>query len=115
VEAQAGDTHQDTIIKTTLMKLTRIELDFILPFACARRVIFWHRIFTFGRSPVVVINAMERQAGQEYASLARAVRTLVEKYKLRVVVNGSLNSLDDSLFRTKRECVVDIKPIKKRK
>lgn len=112
VEAQPGHT-QDTIIKNTLMELTRIKLDFIPPFDSARRVIFWHRFFTLGRSPIVVINATERKVGEGYAGLTGAVRTLVDKYKLRVVVDGSPNSLDESLLRTKRQRVVDIKPMTK--
>jgi hypothetical protein len=65
--------------------------------------IFWYRLFTFGRSPIIVINATERKVGQEYAGLTGAVRTLVDKYKLRVVVDGSPNSLDETLLRTKIE------------
>jgi len=112
VEAQPGHT-QDTIIKNTLMELTRIKLDFIPPFDSARRVIFWFRIFTLGRYPIIVINATERKVGQEYASLTGAVRTLVDKYRLRVVVDGSPNSLDESLLRTTRQRVFDIKPMTK--
>lgn len=59
----------------------------------------------------VVINATERSIGQEYAALTSAVRTLVDKYQLRVVVDGSPNSLDESLLRTTRERVIDIKPM----
>jgi len=112
VEAQPGHT-QDTIIKNTLMELTRIKLDFIPPFDSARRVIFWFRIFTLGRYPIIVINATERKVGEEYAGLTGAVRTLVDDYKLRVVVDGSPNSLDESLLRTTRQSVVDIKPMTK--
>jgi hypothetical protein len=112
VKAQPSD-NENTIIKNTLQHLTRIQFDFIPPFDSAKRVIFWYRLFTFGRSPIVVINAAERKVGQEYAGLTGAVRTLIDDYKLRVVVDGSPNSLDESLFRTKRESVVDIKPMTK--
>jgi hypothetical protein len=83
------------------------------PLKSAQRVIFWYRLFTLGRSPIVVINATERKVGQDYAGLTGAVRTLVDKYKLRVVVDGSPNSLDETLLRTKREDVIDIKPMTK--
>jgi hypothetical protein len=76
-------------------------------------VIFWHRVFTLGRSPIVVINATERKVGQDYAGLTGAVRTLVDDYKLRVVVDGSPNSLDETLLRTKRQRVFEIKPMTK--
>lgn len=78
------------------------------PLKTAPRVIFWHRFFTLGRSPIVVLEASERKLGQEYADLTGAVRTLVEKYKLRVIADGSPNSLD---LRTKRQRVFDIKPM----
>ena len=60
---------------------------------------------------MVVINAAERKVDQDYAGLTGAVRTLVDDYKLRVVVDGSPNSLDETLLRTKREDVIDIKPM----
>ena len=109
VEAMPGND-ADTIIKKSLQQLTRIEI--WSPFNSARRVIFWHRCFT-GRSPVIVINATERGVGQQYAGLTSAVRTLVDKYNLRVVVDGSPNSLDETLLQTKREIVFDIKPMMK--
>jgi hypothetical protein len=83
------------------------------PLKAAPRVIFWYRLFTLGRSPIVVIKATERQIGQGYACLTGAVRTLVDDFKLRVIVNGLPNSLDDSLLRTKREDVIEIKPMTK--
>jgi hypothetical protein len=112
LEAQPGHS-QDTIIKNTLQRLTRIPFDFIPPFDSAKRVIFWHQVFTLGRSPMVVINATEREIGHGYAGLTGAVRTLVDKYNLRVIVDGSPNSISDSLLRTERERVFDIKPMTK--
>jgi hypothetical protein len=110
VGAQPGQS-QNTIIKDTLLQLTNPPFKFMDPFQSARKVLFWYRLFTLGRSPIVVINATERKVGEEYASLTGAVRTLVDKYKLRVVVDGSPNSLDESLLRTERERVFDIKPL----
>jgi hypothetical protein len=112
VEAQPKDD-ENTIIKNTLQRLTRINFDFIPPFYSAKRVVFWYSLFTCGRSPIIVINAAERKVGQEYAGLTGAVRTLVDKYKLRVVVDGSPNSLDETLLRTTRQSIIDIKPMPK--
>ena len=109
VEAMPGND-ADMIVKKSLHQLTRIE--FWSPFNSARRVIFWHRCFT-GQSPVIVISATEREAGEKYAGLASAVRTLVDNYHLRVVVDGSPNSLPETLLQTKRESVFDIKPMTK--
>lgn len=57
------------------------------------------------RSPIVVINAAERKVGQDYVGLTGAIRTLVDDYKLRVIVDGSLG--------TTREEVIGIKPMTK--
>ena len=112
LEAQPGHS-EDTIITNALQRLTRIQFDFIPPFDSAKRVIFYYRLFTLGRSPIIVINATERKVGQDYAGLTGAVRTLVDKYKLRVIIDGSPNSLDETLLRTTRQSVFDIKPMDK--
>jgi hypothetical protein len=62
---------------------------------------------------MVVINATEREIGHGYAGLTGAVRTLVDKYNLRVIVDGSPHSISASLLRTERERVFDIKPMTK--
>jgi hypothetical protein len=112
VKAQPKDD-ENIIIKNTLLHLTNPPFRFMDPFKSAPKVIFWYRLFTFGRYPIIVINAAERKVGQEYAGLTGAVRTLVDDYKLRVVVDGSPNSLDETLLRTKRQSIIDIKPMSK--
>jgi hypothetical protein len=112
VKALPSDNER-TIIKNTLQELANPPFKFMNPLKSAPRVIFWYRLFTLGRSPMVVINAAERIVGQDYARLTGAVRTLVDDYKLRVVVDGSPNSLDETLLRTTREDVIDIKPMTK--
>jgi hypothetical protein len=112
LEAQPGQS-QDTIIKNTLQELANPPFKFMNPLKSAPRVIFWHRLFTLGRSPLVVINATEREIGHGYAGLTGAVRTLVDKYNLRVIVDGSPNSISDSLLRTTRQSVFEIKPMTK--
>ena len=112
VKALPSDNER-TIIKNTLQELANPLFKFMNPLKSAPRVIFWYRLFTLGRSPMVVINAAERKVGQDYAGLTGAVRTLVDDYNLRVVVDGSPNSLDETLLRTKRQSVFDIKPMTK--
>ncbi|KAI3636049.1 hypothetical protein MIR68_005930 [Amoeboaphelidium protococcarum] len=58
------------------------QLDFFRPMGSAKRVIFWHRLFTFGSPPIVVINATEREPGDRYAGLTGAVPTLADEFKL---------------------------------
>ncbi|KAI3649950.1 hypothetical protein MP228_005582 [Amoeboaphelidium protococcarum] len=112
VKALPSDNER-SIIKNVLQELANPPFKFMNPLNSAPGVIFWYRLFTLGRSPIVVINATERKVGQEYACLTGAVRTLVEDYHLRVVVQGSPNSLEERLLRTKREDVIDIKPMPK--
>ena len=112
VKVPAGESEK-SIVNNTLKLLTEPPFKFMDPLKTAPRVILWHRFFTLGRSPVVVLVASERKHGQEYADLTGAVRTLVEDYKLRVIVDGSPNSLDESLLRTKRQRVFDIRPMTK--
>ena len=102
----------DDILEKTRNALTAPPFE-MRPMTTATRVLFWYRLFTLGRSPIVVINAVERKAGDEYASLAGAVRTLVEVYKLHVIVDGSPNSLDETLLRTKRQRVLEVNPMTK--
>ena len=112
VKVQA--THsEDTIIRNTLQILTRIQFDFIPPFHSAHRVILWYRLLTLGSSPIVVLNTTERLVGEKFAGLTGAVRTLVDDYRLRVIVDASPNSLDESLLRTGRQRSFEIKPMTK--
>ncbi len=114
IKVKAQPQHsEDTIIKNTLQELANPPFKFMNPLKSARKVIFWYRLVTLGRSPIVVINAAERKVGQDYAGLTGAVRTLVDDYKLRVVVDGSPNSLDETLLRTTRQRVFDINPMTK--
>ena len=75
----------------------------------ANRVIFFHKCITFGGTPIVLINCPERSKNRDYADITGAVRTLTDKYKLRVIVDGSPNALDASLFTTGRQEIIEIK------
>jgi hypothetical protein len=69
--------------------------------------------FLFKRSPIVVIRVPERESDEPYAQVTSAVRDLTDLYGLRVVVDGSPNSLPPTLLATKREMVVDVEPMSK--
>eukprot|EP01035_Chromulina_nebulosa_P022069 gene22069-28567_t len=112
VEVQPGES-ENNIIKASLQNLVNLPFEFVPHRYSARRVIFWYYLLSFGNTPTIIINATERKTGQEYASLTGAVRTLVDKFKLRVIIDGSPNSLDDSLFRTERAEAIEIKPMTK--
>ncbi|RYY43158.1 MAG: hypothetical protein EOO06_20105 [Chitinophagaceae bacterium] len=65
----------------------------------------------FKRLPIVVIRVPERQAGELYAQVTSAVRALADEYGLRVVVDGSPNSLPPELLTTNRERVLSVEPM----
>jgi len=112
IVVQPGESGND-IIRASLQSLVNLPFDFIPPYDSARRVVFWYQLFSFGNTPTIIINATERKIGQDTASLTGAVRVLVDKYKLRVIVDASPNSLDERLLNTERADVVDIKPLTK--
>jgi len=59
----------------------------------------------------VVIKVPERLSGQNYADVPSAVRDLADLYDLRVVVDGSPNSIPPELIATKRETVIAVEPM----
>ena len=61
----------------------------------------------------MVIRVPERQSGEPYAQVTAAVRDLADLYGLRVVVDGSPNSLPPELLTTKRETVSAVEPMSK--
>jgi hypothetical protein len=76
----------------------------------ARRVLRWFDMFGCEK-PVVVVQVPERLANEPYASVPAAVRHLVEVYDVKVIVDGSPNSVPPELLRTKRERVVNVEPM----
>ncbi len=61
----------------------------------------------------MVIRVPERQIGQNYADVTSAVRDLADLYGLRVVVDGSPNSIPPELLVTKRQIVIAVEPMSK--
>ena len=61
----------------------------------------------------MVISVPERESGEPYAQVTAAVRDLADSYGLRVVVDGSPNSLPPTLIATKRETVIAVEPMSK--
>jgi predicted Zn-dependent protease with MMP-like domain len=56
----------------------------------------------------VVISVPERSIGENYASVTSATRELADKFGLRVIIDGSPNSIPPDLKATGREIVIDI-------
>lgn len=79
--------------------------------ASARRVLAFHNLFF--SPPIVVLRVPERQKNEAYASTPSAVRSLADDYGLKVIVDGSPNSLPEELLRTLREEILNIEPMKR--
>ena len=65
----------------------------------------------FKLPPIVVIRVPERQAGEPYAQVTAAVRSLVDDFGLRVIVDGSPNSIPPELLTTRRQTVMVVEPM----
>ena len=103
----------DTIIKNSLQELANPPFKFMNPIKSAPRVIFWYRLCTLGRSPIVVISATEREAGQDYAGLLGLSEPWLTNTSFVWSWTVLETSLNETLFRTKREDVIEIKPMTK--
>jgi hypothetical protein len=60
----------------------------------------------FKLPPTVVIRVPERQAGEPYAQVTSSVRALADDFGLRVIVDGSPNSIPPELLTTTRQTVM---------
>jgi len=105
-------THsQEDAIQNTLRKVTKLRINVLDPEANAKRVLFWYRLI-LRTTPIVVMNVAERKDGT-IANLTGAVRYLTDELGLRVIVDSSPNSLDESLLHSLRSFVVRVGPMTK--
>jgi hypothetical protein len=98
----------DSIVKKVHQELTNIRSNIWNLNANAKRVIFFYKCI-FRYSPTVVIAVSERTVGRIYADVTAAARTLSDKeFDLRIIIDGSPNSIAPELKNTTRECVIQI-------
>ncbi len=105
--------HQATpaysIIQNALMRLTKTRIPYWDLHAATKRVLFFYNLFA--RSPpIVVFQVSERMDKGEYAEIPGAARDLAD-LGLRVLVDGSTNSIPFEALNTKRELVLDLDPM----
>ncbi len=67
--------------------------------------------FFFKLPPIVVIRVPERLQNHQYADVPSAVRGLADDYGVRVIVDGSPNSLPPELLSTNREFILSVEPL----
>jgi len=103
---------KDLIIDQALRELTGIQWNFFKPVGSTRRLLFFYSLM-FKNNPIVVISVPERDSGESYAQITSAVRNLADIYGLRVIVDGSPNSIPPTLSATKRETVITVEPMQK--
>ncbi len=90
-----------------LRDITGIKFSFLDLHSNARRVIKFHRLF-FRNPPIVVISVPERGPREEYAMVSAAVRGLTDEFKLKVIVDGSPNSIPPDTLSTERQVVLSV-------
>ena len=107
VNVTAGDS-ADVIVVKSLKAIANLQYDsFISPHYSGRRVLLYYG-WMFWSRPILVLNAKERELNEPHAKISDAARTLAYDYKLRVIVDGSDNTLPDSLFATKRGKLISV-------
>lgn len=99
------DTSQCTIVMEALSGVANTSACFVHPHSSVRRILWWHRLFF--PPPIVVLRIGERGDGQDFAEIPGAARELAG-FGLRVLVDGSANSLPPELFRTTRQIVLEL-------
>jgi hypothetical protein len=104
----APGTLQDVIVMKALSEIANSRLGFIDPRPSVRRVLWWYGWFLL--RPLVVLRAGERRDGQDYAGFPGAARELAG-YGLRVLIDGSTNSLPSELLTTLRQAVLELEPM----
>ena len=109
-QTKSGADKDDIIASVHKLITGTYSLAFIDQSKSARRVLFWYN-FISKKAPIVVIRVPERVGDTKYADTPSAVRYLADEFGLRVVVDGSPNSLPPELLRTNRERVIDVEPM----
>jgi hypothetical protein len=110
IDIPAGARHE-TIVQRSLMEVTNIRLPFLNIYPSAKRVLFWYGLFSRA-PPIVILRVAERMDLDKYAQVPSAARELAH-LGLRVLIDGSTNSLPIETLNTKREVVLDLEPMSK--
>ena len=106
----APGTLRDVIVMKALSEITNSRVGFVDPRPSVRRVLWWYGWFL--PRPIVVLRAGERMDSQMYADIPGAARELAG-YGLRVLIDGSTNSLPSEVLATKRQCVLELEPMQR--
>lgn len=94
-----------------MQEITNIRLRWFNLSANTKRVLWFYSFF--GRTPVVVVRVSERQREKPYAQVTAAVRSLADDFGLRVIVDGSPNSIPPETKATERQFNVHVMPMER--
>jgi hypothetical protein len=112
----SGTNGSDVIVDKVLRALTHYRLTIASPYYSSKRVVFFYKCITFGRTPIIAIK-IEDRANQPSASflteLAGAVNTLTHKHQLRLAIDASPNSLPSGLLEPSNDNLFDVQPFNK--
>lgn len=101
----APGTSQRTIVLDALSEIANSRVGFVDPRPSVRRILWWYSWFL--PRPIIVLRAGERRDGQDFADIPGAARELAG-YGLRVLIDGSTNSVPPELLSTKRQVVLEL-------
>jgi hypothetical protein len=102
---------KDSITDKVMQEVTNIRLRWFNLSANTKRVLWFYNLF--GTSPIVVIRVSERQQGELYCQVTSAVRGLADDFGLRVLVDGSPNSIPPEIKATGRQSNVYVMPMER--
>lgn len=100
----------EDIVKSVLVEITNVRHDLWNLKANTKRVLFFYKLI-FRSSPIVVISVPERTGRRDYADVTAATRELTDTYDLRVIIDGTPNSIPPDLKDINRQDVVNIGPM----
>jgi hypothetical protein len=100
------------MIDQVLRNLTNVTVTAFSAPHSARRVLFWYRLL-FIKPVIVVLKVPERQSGEKYSQLTSTVRELTDTYGIKVIVDGSPNSIPPELLTTSRDLALPVYPMTK--
>jgi hypothetical protein len=81
------------------------ELEF-----CSRKVIFWHRLLTFGSSPTLALKLQEGIGKRQFVKVYHAALQLIDAYNLKVVIECSqIDQID--IFGFERVKCIEVLPM----
>jgi hypothetical protein len=101
-------TPAQTIVDNALRAIVNRRIGWHSLDFCARRTIFWYKMLSLGSSPIICINAFQRSENQKHAEIKDGAQLFIDDYKVRVVLDGNSDSLDNNLLKSPRNEIIGV-------